>query len=444
MGAGDYFLLAYTVIGWGLNISNGRYAVSAYILMACALVLLTTGTIVWQMGKGSERTIPSSSTLLISLLSFLFLNLTASSSGLYVEWEAFERHFWTTNVVLLLLVPILYTPARFPARLRSSLCWSIVAVAFTFRLLLPFASPAPNIDVFSMSQQSSQHLLSGRNPYLVHIRDVYEGMGQLGYVIKHYTYPPASLYPQVAVYAVARDVRYAFVLAEAIFLFILWRLVRSRWPSPHVELLLLLFLFHPRGIFILEQSWIEPLLLASFALFVFLWSTARKTAALLTYGFFLALKQYTVFFILPFLLILERRLSRLSTVALMGFLTLLPFAVWHWRSLWEQGLLFQLLAPFRDDSLSLGTLLLPWMGELGMQWSGIPAVIVMIGSSVLLRRQGMRGFLQACTLTLASILVLGSWAFANYYYFLSGLILLTAASLGRSETAMARGRSPGP
>lgn len=445
MSAGDFLMLAYVLIGWGLNVSNGMYDAKAYMLMFGGFILLAMGIVLLHVRKTRASALPSLSVLLLGLLSFLSLNLTSLTPAMYLRWTVYGNHFRTAIMVLLPIIPLLFVPWQPLMRVRPYAVFAIVLIAFAFRLVLPFASPEPIIDVFAMSQQSSRHLLQGRNPYVAHIRDVYEGRGRekLGYVIKHYTYPPASLYPQAAAFALTGDVRYVFVAAEGIFLFILWWLGRKRWPAELLQLLMLLFLFHPRGLFVLEHGWTEPLLLCSLALFVLLWSRNKRTAALMTYGYFLAIKQYTVFFALP-LLILERNWRRLLLVALTALATFLPFALWDGKSLWEQGILFQFLAPYRPDSLSLANVLRPWVGELSMIWSTFTGATMTIMTSWLLRRHGMRGFLQACTLTFGAILVLGSWAFANYYYFLSGMILLTVViSVGQVFLSGDRGSRSG-
>src|SRR5262249_365127 len=141
-----------------------------------------------------------------------------------------------------------------------------VLLAFVLRALIPWGSPAPIIDVFVMFQESAQHALHGLNPYSTPVSDVYQGSQDFGYHIWGYAYLPTNLYAHVLAYAAFGDVRYGYVVAEAVCVGVLWWLGRHTGQRVVAELVVLLFLFHPRGLFVLEQAWTEPLIAMMLAL----------------------------------------------------------------------------------------------------------------------------------------------------------------------------------
>jgi hypothetical protein len=298
------------------------------------------------------------------------------------------------------------------------------------------ASPAPRIDVFTQFQESAAHLLQGINPFATPVSDPYLGKKSFGYTVTGFSYPPASLYPQTLAYWLFGDIRYAYVACEAGAIAVLYALAAPARRGA-AGLLVLLFLFHPRGLFEIEQAWNEPLLVGAAGIFLWLAATRPDSRWLpVAFGVFLSLKQYLVFFALLFLAP-RARWRLLPVVAGVIGLTWLPFLLWDARSAVDNGLLFQFRTPFRPDGLTFAALLHQWFGWTPTKWVAIAVGLVVAAVSAAKFRDGaLSSWLYASLLTTLAVFLAGSQAFCNYYYFIGSLILfLLALRLRETSTA---------
>ena len=333
----------------------------------------------------------------------------------------------------LLLIPLIAFTYLFSQRKDSVRQWcfgAAIFIAFAFRLAMPLASPEPIIDVFVIIQESAEHLLEGKNPYDTPISDVYGGRGQ---VYRGYPYPPASLYPLTTAYGLFGDARYAYILSEAIVAVVLWSLAGPTWARRGAELLVLLFLFQPQSLFVLEQSWTEPLVLACLSIALLLKERGYPLLATVVYGYFLSLKQYLVFFALHWLL-MERRWQHIAIGALAGTATFLPFLLWDPLSLWQRGVWASLVYGIPHESLNISTLL---HHTTSLRWGKLPGALAGtaagMGSLLLFWKQGgLYHYLMATSVTMFTMLLWGNQAFTNYYYLLGGLLLHLLAK-GKEE-----------
>jgi hypothetical protein len=439
---------AIVAIAGALVLGNGRYTHLATALLLAAfagLVLLARQTL--RDGESSAKAPAALAendeaasagpawerALATALLLFLALGLTTRPG------ESVQGPYYRTVLaaVSLALGGAVWTAflrrASRPAARRAVFVAGVMA-GFALRIWMLRVSPAPAIDVFVEFQESAQHLLAGLNPYVVPVSDVYRGTQDYGYRLLGYAYLPANLYLQTLAYAVAGDFRYACIAAEAILAFALYRVAG---PGRRVAMLaVLLFLFHPRGLYVIEQGWTEPFIAGGFALF--LWLRARRPesfGAAAAYGYMLSLKQYLVYFVLH-LFMLERRGTALAVAALTGLLTCVPFLVWDPSSFFSYAVKFQLETPFRPDGLTIVSLLYRLFGFTAGKWlAGLVGLAVAVYTYRRLLPLGLLGYLCAVTLTTFSIFLFGSQAFCNYYYLVSVLSLFLIAVCARSSEA---------
>ena len=315
-----------------------------------------------------------------------------------------------------------------------------VSAAIMLRVWLPMASPAPIIDVFVQFQESAQNLLHGLNPYRVQVSDVYRGTENFGYTVFGYSYLPANLYLQTLGYALFGDIRYSYIAAELVAAASLYAAARRRGEEAIGRWLVLLFFFHPRGLFALEQAWTEPLIVGAYATVD--WLAARRPgqpgsgALAAAYGAMLSLKQYLLYFILHGL-ILERRPRRLLIAALVAAATVVPFAIADRESLIRGGILFQLKTTFRPDGLTLSAALYSWTGlTVGKSAAAVVGLLVGGLTFVRFRPLGAEGWRFATVITTVAMFLVGSQAFCNYYYLVSAMLLFTLAGCGGEPSAV--------
>jgi hypothetical protein len=312
--------------------------------------------------------------------------------------------------------------------------------------LVLHASPSPRIDLYAIQQLGAAHLLAGRDPYAVTYPNIYTAKESLAFFgaalteLHYYPYPPLSLLVTTAGFWLGGDVRVAFVALHLVTGVCLYALARRRSGAMAVGLLAM-HLIHPRGLFVLEQSWTEPLLGACVAAWATLSLGSRKVSRgavalqVVLLGLVFSAKQYSVL-LLP-LLLAQRfrptwsRAALWRTTALsagLAALLLLPFLLWHPRDLIEDLILFQVRQPFRHDALTLPALL---SFATGLRAPGALALLGAAGSlgwAVGRLPRQPAGLLYGAAIGCFSFFAMAKQAFCNYYSFVGVLLLLTAAA----------------
>ena len=158
------------------------------------------------------------------------------------------------------------------------------------------AAPDPGIDVVVVHREAINALLSDEDPYRISFENIYGGDSGMYYnpraivgnrVAFGYPYPPLSLFLAVPGQVIANDYRYA----ELVALLLGAALIGYVRPSLHSKLAAALLLTTPRGFFVIEQGWTEPIALLMTALVVFF--MVRRPAVVPWAGGLLAVtKQY--------------------------------------------------------------------------------------------------------------------------------------------------------
>jgi hypothetical protein len=324
----------------------------------------------------------------------------------------------------------LWAPERAaPAPLAAARRAALLAIAATLGAWLLFASPAPTIDVWDVHQQGAAALLHGHSAYAEGVIDT-EDTHSFAREIGVYAYPPLNLLLTTVAYALTGETRWAQLAAILSGAALLWLVARRASGSANfADLVALLLLFHPRGLFVLEQAWGEPLALPFLAGFALAASSGRPRLAAVLAGLLVALKQHFVLYLPALALVPGIGVSGALIAVGVAAATYVPFMIATPRGLIDAVVMHHLKNPFRADSLSLpatlaclgnGEARLPsWIGPLGA-----------LGTFALLPRvaRRMAPLLLAASLTFLVFFVLGRQAFANYYYLLDATLILAAAA----------------
>lgn len=418
-------LLSYAVLVSALMISSGLYNRMALLLVMTSFFLLLAAAKRFYCGEVKVDGQSLESWLTAALLfSIGYWFIGPTSTDPHPAWfEDLATGFAGTALLGVLLGYVLRR--RWP-RARRWLLGILGILPVILWFLLPRALPAPPIDVYDFHQRAATQLISGVNPYSVNL-------GTLTYFSKPsgYQYPPGNLYPVGLAVWLGGDVRYGQALLMVVTAVLLWLTARRRLGDRSAEMLSLLFLYHPRGIFVLDHSFTETILIAPLALFVFLLVYRRLTwLAALVFGFFVSLKPYLVFLPLPWLMI-ERRPRYLILGAVGALAPMLPFLMMDFVGTIYNGFFFVLLhGPFRTDSLSVTSLLfelchcrVPVAG-----WSLLVGVVATTLTFWFLRKKvSLVAFLYAAVVVMFSIFFLGSIGMGGYYYLVTVMLLLLLA-----------------
>ena len=428
----SWLLLSYGLVGAALQQSGGLYDPLAFAFVAGGFVACMGAWAV--MVRHPERmsdTPPTAFAAVILAASLLYIVLSAPVRGIYVTSYAYH---WFSFLSLLSGVAAAGVMVMTKHRRRSSLrtgTWLFTFCCGALMLvLMPVVSPTPRIDVHYMMQTVSERFLDGENPYVTQFSDLYEGKGS-SKPLTTFTYPPGNLVLTIPFFALFGDVRFGLLAALVLWLWTVWKF--SKDGTTWAQVLLLLGVLHPRIQFVLEQGWVDPLILGALSLALLLHEAGKERLSALTYGVFLGLKQYLVFF-LPHFWLLERNPRSWLRLGLGGIALFVPFFLWDFDATLQNGILFHLEDTFRGDSLTLVSALHPFTHwEPSRGWSLlVGAVFCALTLWTCKTLPRMQGFLLASTVTTFAVFFLGSQAFGNYYFLVSGLQLLLLSRAGRA------------
>lgn len=416
-------IVAYVILWLGLMVSNGFYSHNALLMLLASfsLVVVAFATAV-RGGKFDERT--TGTPVFAIALILLLLSAETKAAGLGLNTPRFNQLYHIVVLVLAVVAAVAYLVFRRSGhRLRRVVFTFAVIAAIAFRIWMPIVSPHARNDVLAMGQMSSQALLQGKNPFSTHTSS-YPG----------YVYLPADLYIQTISYRLAGDVRYASVLAEIVIAFALWRLARRRWSEATAQLMALLFLYAPRGLYVIEFAWLDPLILMLFALFLLLRDRDKPMLAAVAYGYMLVMKQYMVFAFFQWFII-ERNWKRIATGLVVAAVTLIPFVVADWHSFLRMGVLYNVVQPFRKDALSVFSLLARrWGLTPPPGWAILVGAVLTIATFLPQGRiKPIRGYLFAVTITMFGMFLFGSLAFINWYYLVAGQLIFLLVVGGKPD-----------
>ena len=378
------------------------------LLVLSFLLLLRSADSVIRADRRGKRTSATEGRILLALLLFH----AASPPLLYAD----PLMIPLTSIISFVLAALLTLHMIFPSKILER---TFIASALTFAILLyllvPVMSPSPRIDVFTAGQESTSRLLASENPYASSITDPYGGQKDFGYEkMPGYPYLPGSLLLQT-VGGLFGDVRWVSVASMLLSAFLLWKISGS-------GLLSLLWLYQPRGLFVVEHAWVEPLMVVTLLLML-----KVKQQGIL-FGLLLSLKQSLLFFLVHGLFLERRTLLKGIIVAAV---IIVPFVLWDTAAFQEGVIEFSFAMGHRSDALTLPTrmgIVLPRLWTLAV---GLVASLITLRVFRSLPRP--LGFLYAATITTFAMYLLGSQAFVNYYFFVGGLLLSTVAITSSSH-----------
>lgn len=325
-------------------------------------------------------------------------------------------------------------------KLRPAFYISLVSL-ISLRVIVILLSPNPIIDVFHTTQLAEQFFWEGKNPYSFLYPDVYAGAS--GYPAG-FLYPPGVLIYLAPFYKIFGDIRYGLLCADLLISFSLgfW-LRKSKLGS---RLMPLLWLSFPVSLLILEQAWVDTLLI-QWGLLLFLALEGRKFKLMsICLGVLLLTKQYAVL-VIPFTWLylkqngveLKTRLKLALITAVTGVLIVLPFMVTDFGGVINSLVLMPLRQNIRFDSFSLVSLL---HHELQFDLSSLAILMTSLMGlmfSVLIATKKSsftkRDWAYFNVLAFGIIFFISKQAFCNYYQWLAFFILLhLGMQLKESET----------
>lgn len=426
-----FLLLIYFLVTFGYTFSLGFYYLPGFILLILAFLLLATLYFFPKIFENFKVENPQPIFAFGAILS-IALSLVAYG-GLYQS----KGGLFYFSLFLLAIALLLSFSYFFPLSQSSLLKHRFLVfltIAFFLRLFMILSSPNPTIDVFDILKNGPKALLSGKNPYSVTFTQLYEGI-----TADYFAYPPGILLLVTPVVWLLNDPRYIFLIAELGTAFLIYLLLRK--SGEITEVLPVLFLFGPRSLFVLEQSWIDPVLVFLILLFYFLLvgKTKIKNFAYPVLGVFLTIKQTAVFF--PLLLLKRLKLTTLniSAALFVTLLTVLPFLLWNPKEFLNDTFWSYLNFPEARKSLLQNSLSIPAFlfqqfrieppQSVGFILSSIWLVIILF-----IQHKNWSQVFLALSLFFLGFHLFNRIAFADHYYFVGNLLVLGIVAMLKPET----------
>ncbi len=377
--------------------------------------------------------------VLLGGIAINFAELYTKAPGELLETGDFRPYFAGVTLSAALAIGLLLVGGR----LRMGGWMVLLGVHFFLgRWMIHEAAPNPGIDVVTWQREAIQSLQSGINPYGTSHPNfspaaVYgSGMVVDGRVQIGLPYPPLSLLLATASQALAGDYRFGLLGAMLVTTLVI-ALAR---PSRIATAAALMFLSLPRSLLMLEGGWTEPFCLLLLAITVCCAIRAPRWTPV-ALGLLVAVKQY-LFLALPLSLLLPRppqgHRGQFGRALLVAAVITVPFVLWSPGGFWRDVVAMQLQQPFRRDALSFPAIIARLGGPIlpsAIGFVGL-AVLAMVGMVRLPRSPA--GFAAALGGSLCGFFAFNKQAFANYYYFVIGALLLAVGTAGDEARSQVR------
>ena len=440
----SYLALGYLLLLLGYAFSKGMYLRGGQLLWLLAAfgVLLFAG----QRRLPQLRFWPQQpASLLMVLLTVSMVLSLYLDGGIYGQQPLLSSFIFSMQMGAIFLTIFYWLPPLAGERngwqaagkwLQRHAFLLLILIAFSLRVATIVAAPEPAIDVYYLLHGGAQALLAGQNPYTATFENPY-GFAGLYFVRDSYAYFPGMLAFSLPMLWIFGDIRFGYIFATLLTALLWYRMARQAKQGRELaQLLVLTLLWHPLSLFVLEQSWVEPVLL--FGLTVFAWALVRQRRILagVALGMLLGVKQ-TMLGFLPFVWLVRRNLrwSGITTAAGVCVALLVPFVVVSPADFFHDTAGVLASTPPALHSLSLNTPFRLLMGtDLPAPFVGSVLLLLLVALLARLERGQVSVAIFGISLLLLATFILWQ-GFANYFYFSSlGVLLVMVLQLGAAQS----------
>lgn len=385
--------------------------------------------------------------LMLKILLMFMALLSLVSYGAYTPSKS---HFYWAGIffqtVTLWTTLLFFVNTDSESILKRLAIWRVplfLTAIILAKLMIILDSPVPGIDVFHFVTGVGQNLIHGINPY----GSTYKFPGG---IFNHFTYLPFSFLATLPFKMMFGDIRYAYIAFDLISAFGLYLLAAKAFAGTNQEHIStyvpLLFLANPIHGFLLNQAWVEPIMVTLLVLFAvsFQYNSYRFsgwTAILI--GLLFATKQY-IFISAPLLLRIKGwRVRHILIAAFTAIIIIAPFYLWS-PSDFKNGIIYYFIenAP-RYDSATILSLLHNDFNSIDISLRSvfdnkyISYSVIMLPASLAFimifwtQTNTLNSFFVALASLLLAFFLFSKMSFANYDYLISSMLLTAIVARSR-------------
>jgi hypothetical protein len=406
-------VLAWSLISLGAAVRYGVYTPLAITLVSAGMLVLTVAVLGLRAGTARR---PGRFGLLLACLVAL-CSTALSPAERYARGPAAS---WSHGLMIaagvgLLLLAVAPVPTRW-------LHPTVLALAGLAGVAGIHATPRPTIDDW--------HILQGSARALLHLHNIYGQAwpGSDGHLLP---YLPGSVVLVTPFYLLVSDVRYGLLAAMLVAAVLVSRLGPGR-RRPALAVLSGLIVVYPWALYLVEQSWPEPLLLALIAGMVWGSIRHRPMLAVVCFAAALATKQH-VLILVPFAAVWPAfGLRRTVTSVLAAAVITAGWVLADPHQFVQGAISYNLKLPPRHDSLSLFTTAIRFGHT--PSFAVVPLlllVFLLLGLRMLPRTA--TGFTLGSAWLLGIFNLLNKQSFFNEWSLVIGLIVLGLATMTVEE-----------
>jgi hypothetical protein len=425
--------LAAVLLGAALQVRDGLYSPWAVGLLTLASVATFLSPLPILRERARVRAVEL--TCAFGLLFQLTLLFTDFPGAHYEKHP--PRDYWP----FLALIAAALASAVLMIRFAEPAFLVLLAIYLAAGAWVIRFTPSPRMDVYTFQRDACESILHGVNPYSITYPNVNGPDGAWVYgpglvkddrLLFGLPYMPVTLAWDLIGHVVAGDYRWMQLAAVAIAAVCVASLGWTRVSMLAAAILL----FTPRGFYILEQGWTEPLLVMLLAATV-CGATRGWRATPFLLGLLVAGKQYNVF-VLALVPLLGPRITAGFVVKMLAtaVVVTLPLAVWDVRSFWHSAVALQFAQPFRMDSLSFAAWIANREWGRAPEWLALVAAAVVAGACLVRCKRSPAGFAFAITTTYLTFFAVNKQAFANYYFYVIGGMCVTIGLIAKPQAAV--------
>jgi hypothetical protein len=423
--------MAAIALGAALQVNFGQYHPASLALLMVALVSATLALL--------RNSLPPAMTILSAGLVI--------QTALLLIWNPMATLVVTSAATLLpfrigIVIGCILAIRAIHHDSRAAL-FCLLGVHFLLGLWVLHVAPIPKVDVAMFQKEAARALLARHNPYAMTFVNPYADAARVygpgtfanGRLLFGYPYPPLTLLMVLPGHLLGD-----FRLMQLVATTLAGGLIAFARPGRIATAAAALFLSTPRGFFVLEAGWTEPLLVVLLAAVIF-FACRDPRWTFLAAAMLLISKQYLIF-ALPLLIVLmpwlfkDRR--RVVIAAIVAAAVSLPLVMWDVPAFMHSVVTLQFHQPMRADALSF----LPWTINLtGLAIPGWIGLFMAVGAVVIALQycpKSPAGFATAIAFVFLIFFATNKQAFCNYYHFVIGAMCCAIAASQPDESAGTR------